>query len=48
MIKCSRCDKDITTHVYKVQYVNAILCWLCYRKIPVKERIKAIKGMAKK
>lgn len=43
-MKCVKCDKDITEARYKVDYKDKGLCWLCYKKIPVKERIKAIKS----
>lgn len=43
-MRCEKCKKDITEARFKVAYKDKGLCWLCYRKIPVKERIKAIKG----
>lgn len=41
-MKCIKCEKDLTNSTYKISYQDKALCWICYRKIPVKERIKAI------
>ena len=42
-MKCVKCDKDITGARFKVAYKDQGLCWLCYKKIPIKERVKYAK-----
>lgn len=44
-MECVKCKKDITNDSYKVAYLDKGLCWLCYIKIPVKERVKLAKKL---
>lgn len=46
-MKCSRCEKDLTNATYKVAFNDETLCWICYRKIPYRQRIKAIERATK-
>lgn len=46
-MRCVKCNKDITNAMYKVSYMDKGICWLCYKRIPTKERIQAVKGSEK-
>ena len=42
-MNCAKCGKDITNNAYKVVHRGKVYCIICYRYIPFKERVMAVR-----